>query len=124
MGMDGQIDTWSHLATEAAAGRLKLDADIARDLDMACDKRLADLRKMLTRAVNLQSISGFGDLPSGNALERKFRAKAAGDEMSLDAVLKQHIQVVTDMQTVFRSTLAGYQETDTSTADTFGTIQP
>jgi len=122
--MSGGVARWQFLAQEAQAGRLRLDPTVARDLTVACDRRIDELNDMMFRAVNLAKVEGFGELPSGVLLATKFSQKGSGGTNSLDVVLQQHIDAVKAMQIVFNKSIEGYTEQDSAMADTTKAIEP
>lgn len=122
--MSGAVAGWQLLAQEAQAGRLRLDPTIARDLTVACDRRIDELNSMLRVAVNLAKVDGFGELPSGVLLATKFSQKGSGGTNSLDVVLQQHVDAVKAMQIVFNKSIEGYTEQDSAMADSTKAIEP
>ncbi|CCF65564.1 conserved protein of unknown function [Nocardia cyriacigeorgica GUH-2] len=48
-----------------------------------------------------QNVSGFGQFKMADVLVKKFLAQATGEDRSIEAVIREHIQVVTDMREVF-----------------------
>ncbi len=122
--MSGGVARWEFLAQEAQAGRLRLDPTIARDLTVACDRRIDELNDMMYRAKTLAKVEGFGELPSGVLLATKFSQKGSGGTNSLDVVLQQHIDVVKAMQIVFNKSIEGYTQQDSAMADSTKAIEP
>lgn len=123
-GMAGGVSKWQYLAGEAQAGRLRLDPSVARDLAVACDRRISALNDMLTTARQLSTVEGFGELPSGVLLATKFSQKGSGGTNSLDVVLQQHIDAVKAMQIVFNKSIEGYTQQDSAMADSTKAIEP
>ncbi|WP_420881495.1 hypothetical protein [Rhodococcus sp. (in: high G+C Gram-positive bacteria)] len=81
--------------------------------------RLVELQQ---DAKGLSSIEGFGALPSGVALARKFEQKASGGEYPLDQALADHITVVEEMRSVFEKIAANYAAAEESNAQRFTEI--
>lgn len=100
--MSGQT-AFSQLLGQAKAGEVYLDNEAAAyNCFKACDKRLDDLRELLTLARNVQRVSGFGDFNMGRDLEKKFLAQATGEPNSIDAVIQKDIEVVKELREVFQ----------------------
>ncbi|MGB3772107.1 MAG: hypothetical protein WBA00_13270 [Rhodococcus sp. (in: high G+C Gram-positive bacteria)] len=59
---------------------------------------------------------GFGTLPSGVALEKKYSELAVGGPGSLSAMLQAHITVATNLAATFTDIGKNYQATDEAVA--------
>lgn len=93
---------WDGLAGQARAGELYLDDEqAALACAKACDQHLADLQALMALTAATQNVSGFGQFKMADVLVKKFLAQATGEDRSIDAVIREHIQVVTDMREVF-----------------------
>ncbi|WP_280315533.1 hypothetical protein [Nocardia abscessus] len=110
---------WRGLLNSANAGELTLHPEIGKGLDKVCDDYLDKLDGILESAAYVRRVSGFGTLPSGQALEEKFSLKATGTTQSLDAVLMQHIDAVKIAKEVVAKAVANFVELDQSRADQF-----
>ncbi|MBF6216673.1 hypothetical protein ACW9HR_00910 [Nocardia gipuzkoensis] len=110
---------WRGLLNSANAGELTLHPEIGKGLDKVCDDYLDKLDGILESAAYVRRVSGFGTLPSGQALEEKFSLKATGTAQSLDAVLMQHIDAVKIAKEVVAKAIANFVELDQSRADQF-----
>ncbi|MGY5308066.1 hypothetical protein [Nocardia gipuzkoensis] len=110
---------WRGLLNSANAGELTLHPEIGKGLDKVCDDYLDKLDGILESAAYVRRVSGFGTLPSGQALEEKFSLKATGTAQSLDAVLMQHIDAVKIAKEVVAKAIANFVELDQSRADRF-----
>ncbi|WP_280309356.1 hypothetical protein [Nocardia abscessus] len=110
---------WRGLLNSANAGELTLHPEIGKGLDKVCDDYLDKLDGILESAAYVRRVSGFGTLPSGQALEEKFSLKATGTTQSLDAVLMQHIDAVKIAKEVVAKAIANFVELDQSRADQF-----
>ncbi|MBF6207021.1 hypothetical protein [Nocardia sputi] len=110
---------WRGLLNSANAGELTLHPEIGKGLDKVCDDYLHKLDGILESAAYVRRVSGFGTLPSGQALEEKFSLKATGTAQSLDALLMQHIDAVKIAKEVVAKAIANFVELDQSRADQF-----
>lgn len=63
---------------------------------------------------------GYGSFASGISLANAFASKAVGAENSLVEVLESHVQVVKEMQVVFRKFLVDYQDTEHNNSTAIG----
>ncbi|WP_227984953.1 hypothetical protein [Nocardia spumae] len=99
--MSSESDQWKRYAEQARAGALYLDNEaVARECLTACDKRLTDLQDILTVVELTKRVSGFGDFDMGHALEGAFQKQGTGEPNSIDAVIKEHAEVVRNMREV------------------------
>ncbi|BDT89251.1 hypothetical protein [Nocardia cyriacigeorgica] len=93
---------WAGLAGSARAGELYLDDEQASlSCTKACDQHLADLQSILEIAQDTKNVSGFGNFKMADDLVKKFLAQATGEDRSIDAVIREHIDVVMNMREVF-----------------------
>ena len=113
---------WQSLVLAADSGDLHLDADTARRCDAACEAFLARLDTHIKRAALLADADGYGygSFASGISLANAFASKAVGAENSLVEVLESHVQVVKEMQVVFRKFLVDYQDTEHNNSTAIG----
>ncbi|TLF75398.1 hypothetical protein [Nocardia cyriacigeorgica] len=95
-------ELWGRLAEQARSGELYLDdQQAAYECAKACDQHLAELDSLGILAQDAQNVSGFGDFKMAGDLVKKFLAQATGEDRSIDAVIREHIEVVKDMREVF-----------------------
>ncbi|MFI7670980.1 hypothetical protein [Nocardia sp. NPDC049526] len=95
---DAELAQWTRFAAQARSGELYLDSEeAAKQCLAACDKRLEDLNDMLNLSVNAQNVSGFGDFRMADDLVKMFKGQATGENNSIDAIIREHIEVVKDM---------------------------
>lgn len=85
---------WQSLSADAANGSLRLQSDIAADLQKACQAMISELQSLSKVAQYLGRMSGYGDLPSALALAGKFERKAVGGVDALVTRFEQNITVV------------------------------
>ncbi|MET8871780.1 hypothetical protein [Nocardia sp. NPDC004604] len=92
------IAQWRKFADQARSGELYLDDEqAARACMTACDERITTLEDMLVFAQRAQNVSGFGDFHMADDLAKMFKAQASGENNSIDAIIREHIEVVKDM---------------------------
>lgn len=92
------VAQWARFAEQAKSGELYLDSEeAARQCLVACDQRLNDLQDMLIQAQAAQRVSGFGDFHMADDLVKMFKGQATGEANSIDAIIREHIEVVKDM---------------------------
>ncbi|MDH6282266.1 hypothetical protein [Prescottella agglutinans] len=120
--MNGTL--WSELGDLVDAGSLYLEPGTAEKCAQRCAQLRADLEKIRWFAGNLTRIEGFGPLPSGVALARKFEQKATGGEYPLDKALADHMAVVEEMQSVFEKIAQNFAAAEESNAQRFTGIDP
>ncbi|WP_433608918.1 hypothetical protein [Prescottella agglutinans] len=115
--------SWSELGAMVDAGELFLEPGIAEKCATRCAELHRELVTLQQEAKGLASIDGFGHLPSGAALARKFEQKASGGEYPLDQALAEHITVVEQMQSVFEKIAQNFTAAEESNAQRFTGIQ-
>jgi len=94
---------WSQLADQARAGDLYVaDEQVALDFGEACDNYIAELEEIWMDAQSTQYVSGFGDFPMADQLVEKYTTQATGTDTSIDAVIREHIEVVKNMREVMK----------------------
>ncbi len=108
---------WRKLLSQANSGQLALDPEVAKGLDRVCDDYLHQLDTIMKGADRLRFVGGFGPFQSGKDLQDKFRSKAVGTDQSLEAVLKQHIDVVKTAKEVVAKAISNFGATDQNYAD-------
>ncbi|MCM6773943.1 hypothetical protein NDR87_10720 [Nocardia sp. CDC159] len=107
---------WRNLLGQANSGQLSLDPEIGRGLEKVCDDYMDRLDGLMRAANQLFVLGGFGSLPSGIDLEKKFRGKAVGNAQSLTKVLEHHIDVVKTAKEVVAKAIANFTEIDQQNA--------
>mgnify|MGYP002653729112 CR=1 FL=1 len=110
--MEEELRRWDHLLTEAKAGRLTLDADVAVDCFNACNNLIEDFKDQLKDVWKLRAVSGFGGFDCAADLENMFKGLA--DEQR-DVVLT-HIKVVTQIRDTIAETLKQLAQADEDAA--------
>ncbi len=119
--MNGNL--WSALGAQVDSGELYLEPDVAKQCAQRCAELVAELDQIKRGAAGLSRIDGFGTLPSGTALARKFEQKASGGEYPLDQALAEHITIVEQMQSVFEKIAQNFTATEESNAQRFTGIE-
>lgn len=118
------LDYWRQLATDAEAGTLHVTETVARQCDDACATYLAALAEQGTAVRVLAFVDGMGGFDSGKQLARKFSLKASGGNLSLDEVLRQHVEVVKAMQDFFRRFFTDVDAQDSDNASLICAEEP
>ncbi|MBF6456198.1 hypothetical protein [Nocardia cyriacigeorgica] len=119
--LTGMLDHWKTLKTQAENGELRMDPQIGSALKSRADTMLTALDDMLNATTELQYVSGFGSLPSAQALQGKFAAKAVTADDSAQNRIKESINIVTLMSETYALAIRRIEETDQSTAGVLGT---
>ncbi|MFI6778963.1 hypothetical protein [Nocardia sp. NPDC050412] len=93
-----ELAQWQRFAEQARSGELYLDSEeAARQCLTACDQRMQDLQDMARYTRQAQNVSGFGDFHMADDLVKMFKGQATGEANSIDAIIREHIEVVKDM---------------------------
>ncbi|ATL69408.1 hypothetical protein [Nocardia terpenica] len=110
-------DGWRKLLGQANSGQLFLDPEIGKGLDKVCDDYLDRLDTLLRGTDRFRFLGGFGTFQSGIDLEKKFKAKAIGQDQSLVSILQQHVDVVKTAKEVVAKAVSNFVEQDRQNAD-------
>lgn len=123
MSSNNESSGWHRVLELAKSGEIALDPTVGKELDAVCDAYLNELKDALDNIGFLATVSGFGPLPSGQALQAKFAQKASGSDLSLEAVIKQHIDSVQLAKQAVARAIANIDATDQSAADRLSGIE-
>lgn len=116
------MQQWRNLSEQAAAGALEIPEGVAFECDQACAEYLRHLNGMLQKTEFLVDLEAFGTLPSAQQLGRKFKRLADGEERSAAVAIRQHIEVVQLMRSVFRRYFVETEQVDRSVGARIGDI--
>ncbi|WP_256980856.1 hypothetical protein [Rhodococcus sp. 14-1411-2a] len=116
------MQQWRNLSEQAAAGALDIPEGVAFACDQACVEYLRHLNGMLQKTEFLVDVEAFGTLPSAQQLGRKFKRLADGEERSAAVAIRQHIEVIQLMRSVFRRYFVATEEVDRSVGARIGDI--
>lgn len=111
-----QMSFWQSMAVQAEKGNLYLSADVAKQCSESCTAYIKKLVLHQDKAEDLASIDGWGSFSSGQQLRELYARKAVGGENSMYDVLQSHIDVVTEMQAVFRKFFVDTTDADQGTS--------
>ena len=103
------MHVWQRLANEAAAGQLRLEDGVAKEVSTACQELIDGLRILKLDAFGLQTVEGFGEIESGAQLAEKFSRKAVGGRDALFDRLEEHIAIVSMIQQTVTTAAAKIQ---------------
>ncbi|OZF32777.1 hypothetical protein [Rhodococcus sp. 14-2483-1-2] len=113
---------WKNLSERAEAGLMEIPESVAAQCDQVCADYIDHLAEMLGKTKFLVDLDAFGTLPSARQLGRKFKRLADGEEGSAAVVIRQHIEVVQLMRSVFRRYFVETEELDRSVGARIGGI--
>ena len=120
MSNDGDSLTyWQSLAVAADEGDLYLNEEAARMCSASCDAYIDRLREHQFTAKELANVTGWGDFDMGKQIAQVFSQKAVGGENNMVDVLQGHIEVVCQMQAVFKKFFTDTVARDEETASSF-----
>ncbi len=114
--------TWRALAVQAESGHLEIPKGVAFQCDKVCAEYTLHLELMLEKTKWLVDVDAFGTLPSAQQLGRKFKRLADGEERSAAVAIRQHIEVVQLMRSVFRRYFVETEELDRSVGARIGGV--
>ncbi|OZC49107.1 hypothetical protein CH289_18205 [Rhodococcus sp. RS1C4] len=110
---------WQSLAEAADNGHLYLNHEAARACSSSCDAYIDRLREHQFTAKQLGDVTGWGDFDMGKQIAQVFSQKAVGGENNMVDVLQGHIEVVRQMQAVFKKFFTDTVARDEETASSF-----
>ncbi|MBM7243206.1 hypothetical protein HQO12_14665 [Rhodococcus fascians] len=113
---------WQEFASNAESGQLQIPEGVAFQCDRVCAEYVLHLEKMLEKTKWLVDTRAFGTLPSAQMLGAKFKRLADGEERSAAVAIRQHIEVIELMRSVFRRYFVDTEEVDQSVGARVGEI--
>ncbi|WP_067859139.1 hypothetical protein [Nocardia shimofusensis] len=118
-----QLRTWQNFKEQGINGEFKLENDIGEALVKRCNVLLGNLQDLRTDAALLSRLSGYGGLPSADALRKKFEQKATGGAPhdpndNAIARIDQHIEIVTTMRDAYLAAIGKLVQVDQETGQT------
>ena len=113
---------WQDLSERAEAGLMEIPPGVASQCDQVCAEYIDHLAGMLGKTKFLVDLDAFGTLPSARQLGRKFKRLADGEERSAAVAIRQHIEVIELMRSVFRRYFVDTEEVDQSVGARVGEI--
>lgn len=113
---------WQNLSERAEAGLMEIPEGVAAQCDRVCAEYIDHLAEMLVKTKFLVDFDAFGTLPSAQQLGRKFKRLADGEERSAAVAIRQHIEVIELMRSVFRRYFVETEELDESVGARIGAI--
>jgi hypothetical protein len=113
---------WQDLSERAEAGLMEIPPGVASQCDQVCAEYIDHLAGMLGKTKFLVDLDAFGTLPSARQLGRKFKRLADGEERSAAVAIRQHIEVIELMRSVFRRYFVDTEEIDRSVGARVGEI--
>ncbi|MGB6180354.1 MAG: hypothetical protein WBF79_03825 [Rhodococcus sp. (in: high G+C Gram-positive bacteria)] len=103
---------------------LQISSLAATQCAAACDKFTEELLSVQALVEGHSYGGGFGTLPSGQALEKKYSELAVGGAGSLTSMLQAHITVATNLAATFTEIGKHYQATDDAVAQNVISTDP
>ncbi|WP_238325053.1 hypothetical protein [Rhodococcoides fascians] len=101
---------------------MEIPPGVASQCDQVCAEYIDHLAGMLGKTKFLVDLDAFGTLPSAQQLGRKFKRLADGEERSAAVAIRQHIEVIELMRSVFRRYFVDTEEVDQSVGARVGEI--
>ncbi|RBO90902.1 hypothetical protein [Nocardia puris] len=117
--MEASLSQWRQYKQSAESGEFRMDEQLGGALKKRCDTPfLSGLEKDLLRmAGDLGQLSGFGTLPSAEALRQKFQNKAVSDADSAVNQLMKHIELVSLMRDTYALAIRKLTDQDQANAN-------
>lgn len=100
----------------ANLNELEISATAAEQCAVACRAFADDILGVVTMVQRADHGGGFGTLPSGLALARKYSELAVGGPGSLSTLLQAHIAIASSLADTFTEMGRNYESTDSEAA--------
>lgn len=113
------LQSWTHLASEAKSGRLVLDPEIAKECADACEVLISGIDDLRGSIQRLGSVVGLGDYECGKQLAAALVDIAFGKD-GFDQRLSEHIEVVKLIHDTVGAQVAKMLSKDDETAQSLG----
>ncbi|MFD4182466.1 hypothetical protein [Rhodococcus sp. NPDC058514] len=113
------VSEFQQLAAQAESGHLRLNEGVAQKCVQACETFIFALEELRHSAQDLSTLSAYGTLQSAQDLGRKFERKALGED-GFESIIRQHIEVVQQMQDVFAKAGKAYAAAEESNTQALG----
>ncbi|MFD3744473.1 hypothetical protein [Nocardia sp. NPDC058633] len=113
------------MKTQAVNGEFKIEEDLGQALAIVISQYITDLEAQKFEANTLNRLTGWGSLPSADAIRQKIEAKAVaggGGDANDSAVkrIDQHIAIARDQRDTFLAAIGKLQAVDQQTAGALG----
>ncbi|MEU4599729.1 hypothetical protein [Nocardia sp. NPDC023988] len=113
------------MKTQAINGEFKLEEDLGQALAAVVDQYVTDLERQRDFARSLVRLTGWGSLPSADAIRGKYenKAVAGGSHDPDDSAVKrldQHIAIARDQRDTFLAAIGKLQAVDQQSAGAIG----
>ncbi|MFI6173207.1 hypothetical protein ACIBCN_40955 [Nocardia sp. NPDC051052] len=115
--MQGMLTRWQTLKKQAEGGELRMDTEIGQQLATHSEQMHTKLEAMLNKALELEHLTGFGNLTSAQDLRQKFAQKANNGNDSAAKRIKQSMDIVSLMSDTYKLAIGKITESDQSAAD-------
>ncbi|WP_109525407.1 hypothetical protein [Nocardia aurea] len=116
---------WRTMKTQAINGEFKIEDELGQAIADVIDQYISDLERQQDFARTLEHLSGWGSLPSAQAIRQKLEFKAvAGSDNTDDSASKrldQHISIARDQRDTFLAAIGKLQTVDQQNASGLGT---
>lgn len=116
---------WRNMKQQAINGEFKIEEDLGQAIADVASQYITDLEAQKFEAGRLQYLSGWGGLPSAQAIQQKLQLKAVAggpDDPDDSAVkrLDQHISIARDQRDTFLAAIGKLQTVDQQNASGLG----
>lgn len=110
---------WRNMKAQAINGEFRIEEDLGQAIADVVSQYISDLEIQKDNAGNLNRLSGWGSLPSAEAIRGKIEAKAVADESAAKR-LDEHIAIARDQRDTFLAAIGKLQAVDQQTAGDLG----
>ncbi|WP_067646830.1 hypothetical protein [Nocardia harenae] len=119
---EDQAAYWRNLKQQAIDGIIRIDVDLGQSIAAVIAEYITELEFQKAEAQRLDHLTGWGGLPSAQAIRQKleFKAVAASADDPEDSAVKrldQHISIARDQRDTFLAAIGRLHTTDQQSAD-------
>ncbi|MGW5311039.1 hypothetical protein ACWEVD_10390 [Nocardia thailandica] len=120
---EDQATYWRTMKQQAIAGTFKIEEDLGQSIAAVIDDYITALELQKDEAATLNRLTGWGGLPSAQAIRQKLEQKAVANGIGGDSAvtrLDQHISIARDQRDTFLAAIGKLQAVDQQTAGALG----
>ncbi|MGW5313620.1 hypothetical protein ACWEVD_14215 [Nocardia thailandica] len=120
---EDQAAYWRAMKQQAINGQFKIEEDLGQSIATVIEDYITSLETQKRDAHKLDRLTGWGGLPSAQAIRQKLEQKAVAGGTGGDSATKrldQHISIARDQRDTFLAAIGKLQAVDQQTAGALG----
>lgn len=120
---DDQATYWRTMKQQAISGQFAIEEDLGQSIANVVSAYIVELEAQKLVASKLDHLTGWGGLPSAQAIRQKLEQKAVAGGTAGDSASKrldEHISIARDQRDTFLAAIGKLQAVDEQTAGALG----